>query len=123
MKKINPKDIINDISNILNESYNIDGSDNEIPQDDILKKDTEPMPEENPEHKEDDIENIDFTKSSIRDDDNQSINSIRKLALRGIESYADDVTNPIYDFYKKIWVECDKLITDVAKKQQIGGKQ
>ena len=123
MKKINPKDIINDISNILNESYNIDGSDNEIPQDDILKKDTEPMPEENPEHKEDDIENIDFTKSSIRDDDNQSINSIRKLALRGIESYADDVTNPIYDFYKKIWVECDKLITDVAMKQQIGGKQ
>lgn len=123
MKKINPKDIINDISNILNESYNIDGSDSEIPQDDILKKDTEPMPEENPEHKEDDIENIDFTKSSIRDDDNQSINSIRKLALRGIESYADDVTNPIYDFYKKIWVECDKLITDVAKKQQIGGKQ
>jgi len=123
MKKINPKDIINDISEILNESYNIDGSDSEIPQDDILKKDTEPMPEENPEHKEDDIENIDFTKSSIRDDDNQSINSIRKLALRGIESYADDVTNPIYDFYKKIWVECDKLITDVAKKQQIGGKQ
>lgn len=123
MKKINPKDIINDISEILNESYNIDGSDSEIPQDDIFKKDTEPMPEENPEHKEDDIENIDFTKSSIRDDDNQSINSIRKLALRGIESYADDVTNPIYDFYKKIWVECDKLITDVAKKQQIGGKQ
>lgn len=123
MKKINPKDIINDISNILNESYNIDGSDSEIPQDDILKKDTEPMPEENPEHKEDDIENIDFTKSSIRDDDNQAINSIRKLALRGIESYADDVTNPIYDFYKKIWVECDKLITDAAKKQQIGGKQ
>ena len=123
MKKINPKDIINDISSILNESYNIDGSDSEIPQDDILKKDTEPMPEENPEHKEDDIENIDFTKSSIRDDDNQSINSIRKLALRGIESYADDVTNPIYDFYKKIWVECDKLITDVAKKQQIGDKQ
>ena len=123
MKKINPKDIINDISEIFNESYNIDGSDSEIPQDDILKKDTEPMPEENPEHKEDDIENIDFTKSSIRDDDNQSINSIRKLALRGIESYADDVTNPIYDFYKKIWVECDKLITDVAKKQQIGGKQ
>lgn len=123
MKKINPKDIINDISSILNESYNIDGSDSEIPQDDIFKKDTEPMPEENPEHKEDDIENIDFTKSSIRDDDNQSINSIRKLALRGIESYADDVTNPIYDFYKKIWVECDKLITDVAKKQQIGGKQ
>ena len=123
MKKINSKDIINDISEILNESYNIDGSDSEIPQDDILKKDTEPMPEENPEHKEDDIENIDFTKSSIRDDDNQSINSIRKLALRGIESYADDVTNPIYDFYKKIWVECDKLITDVAKKQQIGGKQ
>lgn len=123
MKKINSKDIINDISEILNESYNIDGSDSEIPQDDILKKDTEPIPEENPEHKEDDIENIDFTKSSIRDDDNQAINSIRKLALRGIESYADDVTNPIYDFYKKIWVECDKLITDAAKKQQIGGKQ
>ena len=40
MKKINPKDIINDISEILNESYNIDGSDSEIPQDDILKKDT-----------------------------------------------------------------------------------
>ena len=41
MKKINPKDIINDISEILNESYNIDGSDSEIPQDDILKKDTQ----------------------------------------------------------------------------------
>ena len=29
----------------------------------------------------------------------------------------------LYEFYKKIWAECDKLITDAAKKQEIGGKK
>ncbi len=122
MGNIKYKIVLRDINNILEESYNINGSDEEIPQDGIMEKDTEPLPEENPEEQGDDIEDIDFTKSSIMDDDNQAINNIRKLALQGIEKYADDVTNPIYDFYKKIWVECDKLITDAAKKHEIGGK-
>ena len=125
MKKINAnnaKEIIDDISNILNESYKIGGPEEEIPQEEIPDAPIDGPEEELPTNHGEDIDNIDFTKSSIGSDDNEVINNIRKLALEGIQRYAEQVTSPLYDFYKKIWAECDKLITDAAKKQEIGGK-
>lgn len=34
---------------------------------------------------------------------------MRELALQGLQDYADDVTNPFYEFYKKVWLETDKM--------------
>ena len=65
--------------------------------------------------------NEDENATSVDMDDNEVVNQIRALALQGIQKYAEDVTSPLYEFFKKIWAECDKLITDAAKKQEIGG--
>lgn len=37
------------------------------------------------------------------------INEIRKIALEGIQAYADNVDSEEYDFFKKIWLMCDKV--------------
>ena len=76
-------------------------------------------------HEEDEHEmmNNDEEHSAIDMDDNEVVNNIRKLSLKGIQKYSEEVSNPLYEFYKKIWAECDKLITDAVKKQEIGGKK
>jgi hypothetical protein len=79
--------------------------------------------EEMPQDDNEDEMDMDSNTESIDLDDNQVVNQLRKLALKGIQKYSEDVTSPLYEFYKKIWAECDKLITDAAKKQEIGGKK
>ena len=39
---------------------------------------------------------------------------IRKVAIEGIQEYADDVNNPLYNFYKKVFNEADKVMSDKA---------
>lgn len=51
------------------------------------------------------------------------INQIRTIALEGIQEFAQDVTNPQYEFYKKVWTMCDKVITDNSKQQDVGGNK
>lgn len=43
---------------------------------------------------------------------NDKINQIRMLALDGIQEYADDVDSDEYDFFKKIWLMCDKVCSE-----------
>lgn len=42
----------------------------------------------------------------------EKINQIRMLALDGIQEYADDVDSEEYDFFKKIWLMCDKVCSE-----------
>jgi hypothetical protein len=49
------------------------------------------------------------------------IAQIRKLALDGIQEFAEDVDSEEYIFYKKVWMECDKLYTE-RNEQQNGGQ-
>lgn len=97
------KRLLSEIQNILSEDYLID--DKEEPEYD----------DNEGEEGMDDGTDIDFTKADIEMDDNKIINKIRELALNGIQKYAEDIMNPLYEFYKKIWSECDKLIIDSNK--------
>lgn len=43
--------------------------------------------------------------------DGDIINQIRTLALQGIQQYSEDVDSEEYDFYKKVWLMCDKTMS------------
>lgn len=45
-------------------------------------------------------------------DDIDKINQIRSMALEGIQAYANDVNSEFYQFYKKVWMMCDKICSE-----------
>lgn len=98
------KEILEEISKfakILNESYVFDdetGSYNEADME-------EDMP-------------IDEIEHGMMSDD--KINQIRTLALDGIQDYADDVDSEEYDFFKKIWLMCDKVCSSKENSKSDG---
>lgn len=49
---------------------------------------------------------MDLSKSDER------IAQIRQIALDGLQDYAEDVDSEAYQFYKKIWLMCDKAVSE-----------
>lgn len=47
------------------------------------------------------------------------IAQIRELALGGMQEYAQDVDNECYIFYKKVFLETDKLYSNKTKENNI----
>ena len=94
---------IDNYKRMLNEAYTLD---DDIASDEVdpTDGDVETLPseddanEDNSFNGEADIENI--------------INNIRELTLQGIQAYAQDVQNPRYDLLKKIWLLCDKCLSE-----------
>ena len=89
---MNIKETINEIENLsklLKESYVFDESDyKEMPYEgekDIIVDDQE-----------------ECTSSD-------KISEIRTIALSGIQDYAENVESDEYQFYKKVWLLCDKF--------------
>ena len=37
---------------------------------------------------------------------------IREVALEGLQEYAENVDSELYQFYKKIWLMCDKAVSE-----------
>ena len=44
------------------------------------------------------------------------IGKIRETAIEGLRKYADHPTSTIYEFFKKVFLESDKVLTDTSKK-------
>lgn len=89
--------ILNDIdkySKILKESYVFDDKDDYDEYDDTESYDDEEQPLSQ-------VNNI-----------SEKISQIRTLALDGIQEYAKDVDSKEYDFFKKIWLMCDKVTSE-----------
>jgi len=42
----------------------------------------------------------------------ERIARIREVALEGLQDYAHDVDSEAYQFYKKIWLMCDKAVSE-----------
>lgn len=42
----------------------------------------------------------------------ERIAQIREIALNGLQDYAQDVDCEAYQFYKKIWLMCDKAVSE-----------
>lgn len=63
----------------------------------------------NPEEKvkpEEEKTDMNLSKSDER------IAQIREIALNGLQDYAQDVDCEAYQFYKKIWLMCDKAVSE-----------
>ena len=43
------------------------------------------------------------------------IGKIREVAIEGLKKYSDDPTNPAYEFFKKVFLDADKVITGGSK--------
>lgn len=42
----------------------------------------------------------------------EKISQIREIALQGLQEYAENVDSPVYEFYKKVWLMCDKAVSE-----------
>jgi hypothetical protein len=49
----------------------------------------------------------------------ERITKIREIALQGLQDYAHNVDTEQYQFYKKIWLMCDKA---VSEKESVGSE-
>lgn len=60
------------------------------------------------------VENVDDSipqeENIIKQDD--KIIKIREIALCGLQDYSHDVDTEQYQFYKKIWLMCDKVLSE-----------
>lgn len=59
--------------------------------------------------------------SSVGDmmpDIQNKVNTIRRMALEGVTKLADKPLSPEYDFFKKIFMDCDKLFVNKDKIKQ-----
>ena len=45
------------------------------------------------------------------------IGKIRETAIEGLKKYADHPTSSIYEFFKKVFLESDKVLTDTGGKK------
>ena len=111
-RRSNVRDIINDINRtirFMNEAYMMDDEDaispeavepemEDMPQDEMPMQQQQQQPQQQGE------ENT--TNLAAKD---ERIIQMRELALQGLQDFADDVENPFYDFYKKVWLETDKM--------------
>lgn len=93
VKNMNIKETINEIENLsklLKESYVFDDIDDQ----DIQYEEDEELIDEPVVN---DVKSCD------------KINQIRSLALNGIQDFAENVESEEYQFYKKVWLLCDKF--------------
>lgn len=84
------KEELSKFAKLLNESYVFDDETSEYSEEDMM----------------DDMPDEEIDNGMMSDD---KINQIRMLALDGIQDYADNVDSEEYDFFKKIWLMCDKV--------------
>ena len=45
------------------------------------------------------------------------IGKIRETAIEGLKKYADHPTSSLYEFFKKVFLESDKVLTDTGGKR------
>lgn len=103
MKKNNIRETIkelNKFSRMLSEAYVFDGGNEEMPQE---GGEEQMSPEEG------------MGEMMMDNETDEIIDQIRQLALNGIQKYAEDVDNEMYVTYKKIWMMCDKCLSEKDK--------
>lgn len=94
---------LNKSAKILQEAF--DFSDEEQFNDEEIPAQEEFEGEE--ENNQDD--NMNGQDLSQQDD---RIARIREVALEGLQEYAENVDSELYQFYKKIWLMCDKAVSE-----------
>ena len=90
---------------ILKEAYDFDQRDEE------LEQDSEINPEDEYTEEDEYIDGKEMDGQDLSQQDDR-IARIREVALEGLQEYADKVDSEIYQFYKKIWLMCDKAVSE-----------
>ena len=90
-------DEVNRLSKLLKESYIFD-QEEEIPMEEPMGDEMMGAEEEMPMNQTED-----------------KVNQIRALALEGIQDFAEQVDSEEYQFYKKVWMLCDKMCSEKEK--------
>lgn len=96
MKKIDLKeasDLFKTANRVLIEEYDI------MPNSFYDGADDESYPEEYNETENGDVKN------------DSKVIQIRKIAIQGLQEYSHDVDSENYQFFKKIWLMCDKAVS------------
>lgn len=86
---------IDEFSKLLKESYVFNEGE---PMDDETEQSQDGMP----------IDDTEAIREPILSTDKR-IDQIRLIALEGIQEFSDDVDSEQYQFFKKIWLLCDKV--------------
>lgn len=97
---------IDEFSKLLKESYVFDS---EEPMNDEMPL---PQGEEIPIDDEMGMQGPDMLATDKR------IDQIRMIALEGIQEFADDVNSEQYEFFKKVWLMCDKVYESGEKEEK-----
>lgn len=66
----------------------------------------------NPEMMEDEEDMYGEYESNDLSKQDDKINQIREISLQGLQEYAENVDSPMYQFYKKVWLMCDKAVSE-----------
>ena len=95
---------LNSLSKILKEAYVFDEADNEMPREGMQGEEDGEM-----------YDNEEMESEMQDGHTNDIIDKIRMLALDGIQKYSEDVDNEWYITFKKIWMMCDKCLSEQDK--------
>jgi len=88
---------IKGLEKLLKESYNFEDEGEEYSEDEMIGDET--------------LGNDDNIGNDLSQKDDR-IARIREVALEGLQEYAEDVDSDFYQFFKKIWLMCDKAVSD-----------
>lgn len=100
----------------LNEEYLFNGNATPMDDDEIDMYDDESMPmEQEPQQQQasegDSQEEIAMHAQDVIQHE-PIIGKIRETAIEGLKKYSDNPTSALYEFFKKVFLESDKVLTD-----------
>lgn len=108
IKKELHKDMDNSTKKTIEEIKNIIGKKQTL-ESVIFSEDDEEMDDGN-----NDMSSI----GELMPDIQNKVNTIRRMALEGVTKLANKPLSPEYDFFKKIFMDCDKLFVNKDKIKQ-----
>lgn len=110
---------LNRIQKRLTEDYLYNDEDNRMYEDEYDDGDMmqEPIEQENDmQEKGDSQEEIAMHAQEVIKHE-PIIGKIRETAIEGLKKYSDNPTSSLYEFFKKVFLESDKVLTDNGNKK------
>ena len=113
------KDILKELKVLkkqLNEEYLFNGNATPMDDDEIDMYDDENMPMEQEPQQQQASEGNSQEEIAMHAQDviqhEPIIGKIRETAIEGLKKYSDNPTSALYEFFKKVFLESDKVLTD-----------
>jgi len=110
----------NNVKKTLNEMKELTGYMKKLNEDYFMDDEPQAMPQENPEmhqpeapEQSEEQEKAQYANEVIQQE--PIIAKIRETAIDGLKKYADQPTSKNYNFFKKVFLETDKVLTDAGK--------